>query len=52
MKTTEWQALDAAHVWHPYTLHGAAAAPIVPIVRADGAYMYDASGRPIIDAIS
>jgi adenosylmethionine-8-amino-7-oxononanoate aminotransferase len=52
MKASEWQALDAAHVWHPYTLHGAAAASPVPIVRAQGAYLYDSSGRPIIDAIS
>jgi adenosylmethionine-8-amino-7-oxononanoate aminotransferase len=52
MNPAEWQALDAAHVWHPYTLHGAAATPIVPIVRAEGAYLYDASGRPIIDAIA
>jgi adenosylmethionine-8-amino-7-oxononanoate aminotransferase len=52
MQTIEWQALDAAHVWHPYTLHGGAAASPVPIVRAQGAYLYDAAGRPIIDAIS
>jgi adenosylmethionine-8-amino-7-oxononanoate aminotransferase len=52
MNSAEWQALDAAHVWHPYTLHGAAAALPVPIVRAEGVYLYDSSGRPIIDAIS
>jgi adenosylmethionine-8-amino-7-oxononanoate aminotransferase len=44
-------ALDAAHVWHPYTQH-LGAAPPVPIVRAEGALLFDAAGRPIIDAIS
>ncbi len=44
-------AADAAHVWHPYTQHRGAASPI-PIVRAQGALLFDAAGRPIIDAIS
>jgi len=44
-------AADAAHVWHPYTQHGASDDPI-EIVRADGAYLFDASGRAIFDAIS
>jgi len=42
---------DAAHVWHPYTQHHQAPMP-VPIARASGAWLYDASGRPILDAIS
>jgi adenosylmethionine-8-amino-7-oxononanoate aminotransferase len=46
-----WQALDAAHVWHPYTQH-AIASPPVPIARAAGAYLYDVHGRPLLDAIS
>lgn len=46
-----WPALDAAHVWHPYTQHGIAAPPI-PVARAEGAYLYDPDGRPILDAIS
>lgn len=46
-----WVELDRAHVWHPYTQHGAAAPP-VPIQRAEGAYLYDLDGRPILDAIS
>jgi adenosylmethionine-8-amino-7-oxononanoate aminotransferase len=46
-----WSALDRAHVWHPYTQHGTAPEPI-PIVRAEGSYLYDASGRKILDAIS
>lgn len=49
--TVDWPALDAAHVSHPYTQH-ATAAPPLPIVRADGAYRYDADGRPIFDAFS
>ena len=42
---------DAAHVWHPYTQHHQAPLP-VPIVRAKGAWLYDANERPILDAIS
>jgi adenosylmethionine---8-amino-7-oxononanoate aminotransferase len=43
--------LDLAHVWHPYTQHGLSP-HAVPIVRARGALLYEAGGRPIIDAIS
>ncbi len=43
--------LDARHVWHPYTQHLTAPTPIV-VERAEGAYLYDASGRQILDAIS
>lgn len=42
---------DARHVWHPYTQHGLGEAP-VEIARAEGAYLYDANGRAIFDAIS
>ena len=42
---------DAAHVWHPYTQHHQAPIPIA-IARASGAWLYDANGRPILDAIS
>jgi adenosylmethionine---8-amino-7-oxononanoate aminotransferase len=48
---TDWTALDDTHVWHPYTQHGIGTAP-VPISRAEGAYLYDADGRAILDAIS
>jgi adenosylmethionine---8-amino-7-oxononanoate aminotransferase len=44
-------AIDRAHVWHPYTQHATSPAPIA-IARAEGAYLYDTSGRPIFDAIS
>jgi adenosylmethionine-8-amino-7-oxononanoate aminotransferase len=46
-----WCALDAAHVWHPYTQH-AVAPPPVPVARAEGAYLYTADGRRLFDAIS
>ena len=42
---------DADHVWHPYTQHGIGEPPI-EIARAYGAYLYDAEGREIFDAIS
>jgi adenosylmethionine-8-amino-7-oxononanoate aminotransferase len=44
-------AADAAHIWHPYTQHGIVEPPI-EIARAEGAYLYDANGREIFDAIS
>ncbi|HZS62247.1 MAG TPA: adenosylmethionine--8-amino-7-oxononanoate transaminase, partial [Gemmatimonadaceae bacterium] len=43
--------LDRQHVWHPYTQHAIAPAPI-PIRRAEGAVLVDMDGREIIDAIS
>jgi adenosylmethionine-8-amino-7-oxononanoate aminotransferase len=48
---SQWQDMDAAHLWHPYTQHGLASPP-VPVTRAEGAYLYDAAGRAILDAIS
>lgn len=44
-------AADRSHVWHPYTQHGSGGAPL-PIVRAEGAYIYDGRGRRVFDAIS
>jgi len=38
-------------VWHPFTQHKLAAAAI-PIARAQGASLYTAEGRAILDAIS
>lgn len=47
----DWLDLDARHVWHPYTQHGIA--PLAhPIVRGEGAYLVDAAGNRILDAIS
>jgi adenosylmethionine-8-amino-7-oxononanoate aminotransferase len=42
---------DGAHLWHPYTQHGLVPDSVV-IERAEGAYLYDSAGRPILDAIS
>ena len=44
-------ALDARHVWHPYTQHWRAPAP-VEILGARGAWLHAADGRRIPDAIS
>lgn len=49
--TRPWWELDQLHLWHPYTQHGEAPPPL-PVVRADGAYLYDEDGRAILDAIS
>ncbi len=51
MTASEWSALDAAHVWHPYTQHATTGPPVL-IVSAEGSYLFDAGGRRIFDAIS
>jgi adenosylmethionine-8-amino-7-oxononanoate aminotransferase len=51
---TVWDGVamaDARFVWHPYTQHGLRDEP-VHVVRAQGAYLYETSGRRIFDAIS
>lgn len=47
----DWLALDAAHVWHPYTQHGLVR-ELPPIVRGEGAYLVGADGTRLLDAIS
>ncbi len=42
---------DAKVVWHPFTQHQTAPFSI-PIVRGEGAYLYDDVGKRYIDAIS
>ncbi|CDR34859.1 adenosylmethionine--8-amino-7-oxononanoate transaminase [Criblamydia sequanensis] len=42
---------DRACIWHPFTQMQTAKPPI-PIVRAKGVYLYDASGNCYLDAIS
>jgi adenosylmethionine-8-amino-7-oxononanoate aminotransferase len=42
---------DRAVVWHPYTQMRTAAPPL-PIVRAEGVYLYTEDGRRIMDGIS
>ncbi len=42
---------DAAVIWHPFTQHYTAPFSI-PIVRGEGTYLYDDTGKRYIDAIS
>src|SRR5579859_2146986 len=42
---------DRACLWHPYTQMQTAPAPL-PIVRAQGVYLYTEDGRKILDGIS
>jgi len=42
---------DAKVVWHPFTQHYTAPFSI-PVARAEGAYLFDDSGKKYIDAIS
>src|SRR5581483_7504727 len=42
---------DLAVIWHPYTQHQTADAPI-GIVRGEGAYLFSEDGKRYIDAIS
>jgi adenosylmethionine-8-amino-7-oxononanoate aminotransferase len=42
---------DRRHLWHPYTQHGIEADPL-PILRAEGAFLYLTDGRRLIDGIS
>jgi adenosylmethionine-8-amino-7-oxononanoate aminotransferase len=43
--------LDQSHAWHPYTQHQGMALPI-PIARANGAWLYETNGRPVLDAVA
>ena len=47
----DWFNADREHLWHPYT-QMATAPPPLAIERAEGAYLYTADGRAILDAIS
>ena len=42
---------DAAFLWHPYTQHKTALAPIV-IAKGEGALLWDENGKEYIDAIA
>ncbi len=44
-------ALDAAHVWHPFTQAQTAPVPTV-IVRGEGPYLYTADGGVLLDMVS
>jgi adenosylmethionine-8-amino-7-oxononanoate aminotransferase len=43
--------MSGSPIWHPFTQHGLEA-PIPAIVRTEGAALYTADGRRVIDAIS
>jgi adenosylmethionine-8-amino-7-oxononanoate aminotransferase len=46
-------ARDLAVVWHPCTqMHDHESLPMLPIERADGAWLYAADGRRYLDAVS
>lgn len=50
-KTSEILQKDQTYIWHPFTsLVGSE--PAIPIVKAEGIYLYTEDGRRIIDAIS
>lgn len=51
INTSSLAERDAKVVWHPFTQHQTAPFSI-PIVRGEGAYLYDDSGKKYIDAIS
>lgn len=51
MKPPSWYPTDPHRIWHPYT-QMAVAPPPIPIERAEGAHLYTADGRTILDAIS
>lgn len=42
---------DQQYVWHPYTQQKTAALPL-PIVRGEGAYIYDDKGNKYLDAVA
>lgn len=42
---------DRAHLWHPYTQHATAPAPL-PIVKSKGVWLYTEDGQKILDGIS
>ncbi len=48
---TDAREADRRHVWHPYTQH-ALLGEVPEIARAEGAYLFEKSGRPVLDMIS
>ncbi len=47
----DWQEMDRAYLWHPYTQMLSAPLPI-PVARGEGIYLYTAQGERILDGIS
>ena len=53
IETLPLQELDYRHLWHPYTdINAYESGDFVCFDRAEGVYLYDQSGRPILDGIS
>ena len=49
----DWVARSRAAVWHPCTqMKAHETLPLLPIARAEGAWLYDFDGRRYLDAIS
>jgi adenosylmethionine-8-amino-7-oxononanoate aminotransferase len=46
-----WQAIDRAHVWHPYSAIGADT-PVYPVLSASGVRIRLADGRELIDGMA
>lgn len=45
--------LDLRHLWHPYTdINRYERGPFICFTRAEGVYLYDQTGRPVLDGIS
>ena len=51
MNSQELIQKDATYIWHPFTPLQGMQAPL-PIVRAEGCYLYTEDGRAILDAIA
>lgn len=51
MKAARLVDRDRARVWHPYT-QMKTAPPLLPIVKAEGVYLYTEDGRRLLDGIS
>ena len=52
MDAQEYTDMDRDSLWHPYTKHSVAAAPMPIIREGRGVYLYDVEGRRYLDAIS
>lgn len=51
MTPQELRAQDAAHVWHPFR-YPPAEPPVIPVVRAEGAWLYLAGSGRLLDGVS
>ena len=49
--SSDWQQRDRRHVWHPFSSL-VSEVPVLPVVKAEGVWLYTADGRRILDGIS